>query len=162
LVARAHEVPGDVVRRARDRLNFVDAKILGVVLNGIDITSAEYAQFRQVYRSYYTNYAQLIEEPSANGSSLAGHVNGKVAGQVNGKIAQPQFVKSINVTLTDYIGPIASVIVSEKIAALGESPEDFPQSRIGELIDSVAHEILDSESRISFKERCSDCVAYST
>jgi hypothetical protein len=150
LVAKAHEVPGDVVRRARDRLNFVDAKILGVVLNGIDITSAEYAQYRQVYRSHYTNYAEVINEDPPDLPSMLT--------QVPGKTTPPQFLDSINATLTEFIGPIASVIVSQKINALGESPNAFPQSRIEELIESVAQEILDTRSKVLFREQCSDWV----
>ena len=63
LITRGTEVPRNLVRRARDRLDYVEARILGVVLNGIDIMSAEYAQYRQVYRRYYTNY---VEEPRSS------------------------------------------------------------------------------------------------
>ncbi|MGH7931136.1 MAG: CpsD/CapB family tyrosine-protein kinase, partial [Candidatus Binatia bacterium] len=146
LVARAHEVPGEVVRRARDRLNLVDAKILGVVLNGIDITSAEYAQYRQVYRSYYTNYGQVLGEDSTDGPS----------NEIDEKRTPAKLLDSIIATLTGFIGPIASVIVSQKINALGETPDAFPQSRIEELIESVAQEILDTRSKLSFREQCSD------
>jgi capsular exopolysaccharide synthesis family protein len=150
LVARAHEVPGDVVRRARDRLNFVDAKILGVVLNGIDISSVEYAQYRQVYHSYYTNYGRVYGEDSAGEpSSFNGHGEPRTSARL---------LDSIIATLTGFIGPIASVIVSQKINALGESPDTFPQSRIEELIESVAQEILDTRSKLSFREQCSDFV----
>ena len=150
LVAKAHEVPGDVVRRARDRLAFVDAKILGVVLNGIDITSAEYAQYRHVYQSHYTNYAEVVRDEAAIEASTVPHVNGKTT--------PPQFLDSISAKLTEYIGPIATVIVSQKINALGESPHAFPQSRVEELIESVAQEILDTKSKISFRQQCSDWV----
>ncbi len=150
LVAKANEVAGDIVRRARDRLNFVDAKILGVVLNGVDITSAEYAQYRHVYRSHYTNYAEIITE---NPTTVA-----SVMTEVNGKVTPPQFLDSIRAALTEFIGPIASVIVSQKIAALGESQHAFPQGRIEELIEAVAQEILDTKSKISFREQCSDWV----
>jgi capsular exopolysaccharide synthesis family protein len=146
LVAKGHEVPGDVVRRARDRLNYVDAKILGVVLNGIDITGAEYAQYRNVYRSHYTNYTEDLGEERANGVGA------------EAKTTPPEFLESMVSRLTEFIGPIASVIVSQKIKALGATADSFPQSRVEDLIEAVAQEILDARCKASFREQCSDWV----
>jgi capsular exopolysaccharide synthesis family protein len=147
LVAKGHEVPGDIVRRARDRLNFVDAKILGVVLNGVDITGAEYAQYRHVYRSHYTHYAeQFADDPT--GMSTRG----------DEKLTPPELLDSIIVRLTEFIGPIASVIVSQQINALGGTAEAFPQRRIEDLIEAVAQEILDTKSKISFRQQCSEWI----
>jgi capsular exopolysaccharide synthesis family protein len=147
LVAKGHEVPGDIVRRARDRLNFVDAKILGVVLNGVDITGAEYAQYRHVYRSHYTHYAEQFADDSM-GMSTRG----------DEKFTPPELLDSIIVRLTEFIGPIASVIVSQKINALGGTVEAFPQRRIEDLIEAVAQEILDTKSKISFRQQCSEWI----
>jgi succinoglycan biosynthesis transport protein ExoP len=71
LVAKGHDVPSDLVRRARDRLNFVDAKILGVVLNGVDISGAEYAQYRRLYRSHYTNYGEVFGDDPTSVASVS-------------------------------------------------------------------------------------------
>lgn len=62
LVAKAQEVSRYAVRLACDRLLYVKAKILGVVLNNIDIQSPEYKEYRGSYGSYYTSYAVGIEE----------------------------------------------------------------------------------------------------
>jgi Mrp family chromosome partitioning ATPase len=150
LVAKGHEVPGDIVRRARDRLNFVDAKILGVVLNGVDITGAEYAQYRHVYRSHYTNYAEKFGDDPTGGPSMST--------RADEKLTPPELLDSIIARLTEFIGPIASVIVSQKINALGATAEAFPQRRIEDLIEAVAQEILDTKSKISFRQQCSDWV----
>jgi capsular exopolysaccharide synthesis family protein len=56
LVTRGEHVSRNLVRKARERLDSVQAKILGVVLNGIDIENPEYGEYREVYRSYYTRY----------------------------------------------------------------------------------------------------------
>ena len=58
------------MRKARERLDSVQAKILGVVLNGIDIENPEYAEYREVYRSYYTRYYRRNDDDAAgNGFS---------------------------------------------------------------------------------------------
>lgn len=147
LVTRGTDVPRDLVRRARDRLEYVEAKILGVVLNGIDIMSAEYAQYRQVYRRYYANY---VEEPrSSMQTILTKH---------DPNTASAEFLDYIIARLTEVIGPIAPVIVYEEINALGESADAFPQSRIEELIEAVTGEIPDGRLKVSFRERFSDWV----
>ena len=40
--------------------------------------------------------------------------------------------------LTDAMGPMACVIVHDQIAALSESPENFPKARLEELIESIS------------------------
>jgi polysaccharide biosynthesis transport protein len=57
LVVKAQDVSRHAVRQACDRLVYVKAKILGVVLNNIDIRSPEYKEYRGSYGSYYTVYA---------------------------------------------------------------------------------------------------------
>ena len=41
------------------------------------------------------------------------------------------------------MGPFAPVILRDQISALGESRDDFPRSRIDELIKAIEPEILD-------------------
>ena len=48
LVVRAHATPVEAVQVARDRLEFLGAKILGVVLNDVRVTRSRY---------FYANYA---------------------------------------------------------------------------------------------------------
>jgi succinoglycan biosynthesis transport protein ExoP len=57
LVARAQEVSRYVVGQACERLAYVKAKVLGVILNGIDIQSPEYRDYKSSYMSYYAGYA---------------------------------------------------------------------------------------------------------
>jgi succinoglycan biosynthesis transport protein ExoP len=56
LVARAREVSRYIVGQACERLAYVKAKVLGVILNGIDIQSPEYRDYRGSYTSYYAGY----------------------------------------------------------------------------------------------------------
>jgi capsular exopolysaccharide synthesis family protein len=57
VVAKAQEVSRYVVRQACERLAYVKAPVLGVVLNNIDIRSPEYKEYRSSHVEYYTAYA---------------------------------------------------------------------------------------------------------
>jgi len=54
------------------------------------------------------------------------------------------------------MGPFAPVIVRDQISALGESREDFPSSRIDELVKAIEPEILDPSMRLRFQEKISE------
>jgi capsular exopolysaccharide synthesis family protein len=53
LVLRGRNTTTDSARQATDRLEAVHAKILGVILNGVDINDPEYVDYREYYSSYY-------------------------------------------------------------------------------------------------------------
>jgi capsular exopolysaccharide synthesis family protein len=61
LVVKGQKVSRHVVRKAHERLAYVKAKVLGVILNSIDISSPEYTQFKQSYTSYYANYNHKLK-----------------------------------------------------------------------------------------------------
>jgi Mrp family chromosome partitioning ATPase len=56
LVIKSQGVSHHIVRQARERLAYVKARFLGVVLNSIDLRSPEYKDYRSSYVSYYTSY----------------------------------------------------------------------------------------------------------
>ena len=56
LVVRGSDLSRHVARQACDRLAYVGANMLGVVLNGVDIHSPEYKDYKSAYVSYYTGY----------------------------------------------------------------------------------------------------------
>ncbi|HEU4340108.1 MAG TPA: AAA family ATPase [Candidatus Binatia bacterium] len=49
------------------------------------------------------------------------------------------------------MGPMAQLVVSDQISALGESRDAFPEVRIGELIELVSREILNEAMRVRFQ-----------
>jgi seryl-tRNA synthetase len=55
--------------------------------------------------------------------------------------------------LTNVMGSIASLIVRDHVRALGESMEEFPQTRVTKLLDSLSKEISDDELKADFCER---------
>ena len=55
--------------------------------------------------------------------------------------------------VTGVISPLASVIVHQQVAALGESLERFPKARLTELLENLAQEISDKSQQILFRGR---------
>ena len=64
-----------------------------------------------------------------------------------------EFFEQVTHELTQIVGPWASMIVSDNVAALGESMEKFPKTRITKLINIVSNEISDDKVKISFRAR---------
>jgi capsular exopolysaccharide synthesis family protein len=156
LVARGGAVSRDAVRKARERLEYVKAKILGVVLNGVDISSAEYAEYRYIYRSHYMRYAE--DELGKSSDRFAASVKSVADVNPAGIVATVPagLVERIVAKLTDFVGPMAFIIVHDQVAVLGESAETFPRTRLEELIDAVAREISNELMRGSFRKQILD------
>jgi chromosome segregation ATPase len=55
--------------------------------------------------------------------------------------------------LINVIKPLASVIVRDHVAALGESIEKFPKPRLAELLHNLSQEISDENRKTGFRER---------
>ncbi|MBI4515433.1 MAG: polysaccharide biosynthesis tyrosine autokinase [Deltaproteobacteria bacterium] len=53
LVTRGQHTPKEVVRQARDRLDYARARILGVVLNNVNVNSGDYYYHNRYTYSYY-------------------------------------------------------------------------------------------------------------
>jgi polysaccharide biosynthesis transport protein len=56
LVAKGQGVARSAARQACERLAYVKARLLGLVLNSVDLQSPEYKDYRSSYVSYYTSY----------------------------------------------------------------------------------------------------------
>ena len=68
----------------------------------------------------------------------------------------PGFFNRMIEKLTEYVGPMASMIAYDQIADLGESADAFPQARLEELIESVSREISDQRLKAPFKQQMSE------
>lgn len=62
LVLRGQRTTTAAARRVMERLHAVSARILGVVLNGIDMRSPDYADYRYYYSFYYTTAGKEAEK----------------------------------------------------------------------------------------------------
>jgi succinoglycan biosynthesis transport protein ExoP len=63
-----------------------------------------------------------------------------------------QFLKIMSAKLAEAIGPIAPLVLRERIAALGESAETFKEPKIGELIIQLSIEISNDSARRQFQK----------
>jgi hypothetical protein len=64
----------------------------------------------------------------------------------------PQFLKIMSAKLAEAIGPIAPLVLSERIDALGETAETFKEGKIKELIIQVSIEISNDLARRQFQK----------
>jgi Mrp family chromosome partitioning ATPase len=63
LVIRSGQTTKQSLRRARDLLAQVNAKVVGVLLNAVDLSSPDY----YYYYEYQGKYAQYYQDPEASG-----------------------------------------------------------------------------------------------
>ena len=66
-------------------------------------------------------------------------------------LVSPQFLDYMISALTEAMGPMASVIVYEQIAAMGESVTEFPKRRVVELIEQTTREISSESAKANCK-----------
>src|SRR5437773_2042904 len=66
LVVSGQKTPRYVVRATRSRLSYAQAKILGVVLNHVNVQSGAYAYYYRHYHSYYQPTGAKGPELSSN------------------------------------------------------------------------------------------------
>jgi len=57
----------------------------------------------------------------------------------------------LSVILVDAMGPMASIVLKDRVASLGESLDRFPEDKLKALIELVSDEILDPSMRQDFQ-----------
>jgi hypothetical protein len=62
------------------------------------------------------------------------------------------FLEEMIASLTEAMGPMASMVVWDQVAALGEKYDAFPKARLRELVESASQEILEESVRIRFQQ----------
>jgi type II secretory pathway predicted ATPase ExeA len=66
-------------------------------------------------------------------------------------VVASRFLDFMITVLTEAMGPMASVIVYEQIAAMGESAKAFPKRRVVALIEEVTREVLNESAKAHCK-----------
>ena len=54
--------------------------------------------------------------------------------------------------LTRVMGPVATLLIDDEVAALGAVRDSFPRDRVAELVEKVSFEITDEGKRASFQQ----------
>jgi hypothetical protein len=67
-------------------------------------------------------------------------------------VVPPSVFDRLTGILTEIMGPMASVVLRDQIDNLGESQENFPKSKLEELIGLISKEISDGKLRHKFEE----------
>jgi general secretion pathway protein A len=67
----------------------------------------------------------------------------------------PNLLQIMIKALTEAMGPMAPLVVRDRIAALGESPETFPKRRLLELVELISREILNERLKVHFQQKIS-------
>jgi hypothetical protein len=67
-------------------------------------------------------------------------------------VVLPSVFDRLTGILTEIMGPMASVVLRDQIDSLGESQENFPESKLEELIGLISKEISDGKLRHKFEE----------
>ena len=65
----------------------------------------------------------------------------------------PGFFDRLILALTEAMGPMASLVVRDQIAGLGESMHAFPRGRLKELVELLSQEIFDETLKIRFRQQ---------
>jgi capsular exopolysaccharide synthesis family protein len=167
LVIHGQRTPVGLARQAMERLAVVQARILGVVLNGVDIRNPEYAYY-QSYSAYADPFAAAMEQDatSAQINSNANGNNSRMVKQAVTMSSQSDFTEIEPVTGSEHVpqeffnqmvfnlckaaGPMAATLLAEKIDQLGETRETFPQKRLKELLERLSQEIVNDQFRDEF------------
>ena len=63
------------------------------------------------------------------------------------------FLNALAAALTDAMGPMAKIVLRDRIKTLGESSESFPHAKVEILLESVSGEILDQGMRRRFRHQ---------
>ena len=62
LVFHGQRTTAQAARQAVERLDSINATLLGVILNGVDMRNPDYVDYRSYYPSYYESMQEEIEE----------------------------------------------------------------------------------------------------
>jgi hypothetical protein len=89
-----------------------------------------------IFNLYKSGLVQIVASPS------------KPAGD----LVPPALLNRLSTLLTEVMGPMAPLVMRDQIEALGESQDDFPDSKLDDLIAAVGGEISDGKLRSRFEE----------
>jgi len=115
-------------------LTQVDAmRSVGEISNALNLD--EFGVAKILYGLYSAGLLEVVERPKPPPEKAVGR----------------EFFKKVDEELAKALGPIASVIVDDQIAEVGEERDSFPKNKAAELVEAVSSEIADEGKRIRFQ-----------
>jgi chromosome segregation ATPase len=163
LTAEVHSLQ-DELKNNKDTLQRRDAEIkdlksqLQLLTRGVKEMSSFFKQAETLAAAELQSGSSAVAKEPTNG------VEEKPAGpELKGPVVtskrtdSPQqtmpanFFDRVTHELTQIMGPMATVIVRDKVTSLGESMEKFPNLRVGELLLILSREILNENAKARFR-----------
>jgi hypothetical protein len=127
--------------------------------NGVNEKSSFFSKAEALAQDIGTvvggKHSKTGEEKPANSHFQAAGVTSIVTDAARETVSPDAFARMIAEfsKLTNVIGSIASLIVRDHVRALGESMQEFPQTRLTDLLESLSREISDDNLKADFRER---------
>ena len=194
------KTPKPLVKKARARLSVPQGKIVGMLLNRVDIHNNEYGGYYKQYDTYYGadspdgspllgngngtsshNSAAVLSDGNVKHSHLSrrqqsseistpkpcGHRDGQAietplansnatGNEVPSELRDtPEFLKVLEAKSKEALGPMAPVVITEHIHALGEYSRSFPKAKLETLIKRISKEIVNDSHRMGFEKAMS-------
>jgi len=69
------------------------------------------------------------------------------------KVASERFMAVLRKQLSLAVGPLAEILIEDDIEDMGEVKVSFPESRIPELVETLARQIPQQEKKIEFQRK---------
>jgi hypothetical protein len=156
------DAPDEAYPRKPDENGDRLSKILGVEpRKPLDKNGAQKAEGDRVHREMKSSDPVTRSEDTARPlkfetrSAIATESLDKAFNKTTNLVSR-QFIDRLIEVFMESVGPMAPLIVRDRIALLGESQDAFPRSRIDELVKAIAPEIFHSELRTRFQKRISE------
>jgi hypothetical protein len=177
LVFNSQKTTVQTARRAVERLESIQATILGVILNGVDIRSPDYVDYRTYYPTYYASMMEEFQQDRQYGDDGSGirrnhddvvlgdlpdldrlmtelgyqqRWDGNGVNAADGGVASPELFERLANALSGSLGSKSFPTVAEEVEALNESMGAFPKTRIWDLTQRLSNRISDRPSRERF------------
>ena len=163
LTAEVHGLR-DELKNSKETLQRRDAEIkdlksqLQLLTRGVKEMSLFFKQAEAFADAELPSVSSVVAKEPTNGvkeKPAATELNGAVATSKETDSSQQtmptNFFDRVTGELTQIMGPMAPVIVRDKVASLGESMEKFPNSRGRELLVILSKEILNENAKNRFR-----------
>jgi general secretion pathway protein A len=163
------EVDGEMVREVAKDLNLAETTLNARFNFSVNSPNSPSAALTESALKA-TSVQERVTTRSLNGSSVkatstpapsAPHfeattnpgsmVNTDVCSGNRNIVIPRKFMDELSELLMEAMGPMASVVLRDRVRSLGESLDRFPNTRVGTLIDAVSHEILDPSMKRTFQ-----------
>ena len=155
--------PKPLLRKARTRLSTPRTRLLGTLLNRVDIRTGEYkSYYHQYYQYYREDPATAPNTPPTSAKRNKGlFEKHSVSRPLTSELPVEQaprnepsslFLERLVTKLTEAMGPMAPLVLRDHVLAVGECSDALPKAKLEQLVKRVSQEILVDSIRQRFEQ----------